>query len=65
MPRQVVDDEDARHEIQAGVSKLARAFKVTPGPTGRNVFVQQPSGSPPITEDGVTVSTELQTGVVR
>jgi chaperonin GroEL len=51
---------DARAEIAAGLSQLARAVKATLGPRGRNVVLQKSFGSPRITKDGVTVSKEIE-----
>ncbi|MEZ6137430.1 MAG: TCP-1/cpn60 chaperonin family protein [Pirellulaceae bacterium] len=49
-----------KHEaIRRGVSKLARAVKVTLGPKGRNVIIQKSFGSPTVTKDGVTVAKEI------
>src|SRR5688500_7368417 len=53
-------DADARAEIAAGLSQLARAVKATLGPRGRNVVLQKSFGSPRITKDGVTVSKEVE-----
>src|SRR4029450_2012390 len=53
-------DVDARAEIAAGLSQLARAVKATLGPRGRNVILQKSFGSPRITKDGVTVSKEVE-----
>jgi chaperonin GroEL len=60
MAKQLVYEEDARHKIKVGVSKLARAVKVTLGPTGRNVILQKSFGNPLITKDGVTVAKEIE-----
>ncbi len=51
---------DARAEIGAGLSQLARAVKATLGPRGRNVILHKSFGSPRITKDGVTVSKEVE-----
>src|SRR5215216_2614042 len=51
---------DARAEIAAGFSPLARAVQATLGPRGRNVVLQKSFGSPRITKDGVTVSKEIE-----
>ncbi len=51
---------DARAEIAAGLSQLARAVKATLGPRGKNVVLQKSFGSPRITKDGVTVSKEIE-----
>ena len=40
--------------------KLARAVKVTLGPTGRNVVLEKSFGSPTVTKDGVTVAKEIE-----
>src|ERR1700685_764223 len=58
--KQMKFDSDARAEIQAGLSQLAKAVKATLGPRGRNVMLQKSFGSPRITKDGVTVSTEIE-----
>jgi chaperonin GroEL len=46
--------------MQRGVTKLARAVKVTLGPRGRNVVIQKSFGSPTVTKDGVTVAKEIE-----
>ncbi|HUU19514.1 MAG TPA: chaperonin GroEL [Sedimentisphaerales bacterium] len=51
---------DARTAIQKGVSKLARAVKITLGPCGRNVVLEKSYGSPTVTKDGVTVAKEIE-----
>lgn len=53
-------DEEARQALKAGVDKLADAAKVTLGPRGRNVVLDDPHGSPTSTKDGVTVVEELE-----
>src|SRR5438552_5737728 len=58
--KQMKFDSDARAEIGAGLSQLARAVKATLGPRGRNVVLQKSFGSPRITKDGVTVSKEIE-----
>lgn len=50
---------DARSSVQEGVDELADAVKVTLGPKGRNVVIQQAFGSPIITKDGVTVARHI------
>jgi chaperonin GroEL len=52
-------DQEAREAIRRGVSKLARAVRVTLGPKGRNVILQKSFGSPTVTKDGVTVAKEI------
>src|SRR3982751_4135274 len=58
--KQMKFDVDARSEIGAGLSQLARAVKATLGPRGRNVVLQKSFGSPRITKDGVTVAKEIE-----
>jgi len=58
--KQMKFDLDARNEIAAGLSQLARAVKATLGPRGRNVVIQKSYGSPRITKDGVTVAKEVE-----
>ncbi len=59
MPKQLMFSHAALEDLREGVSKLARAVKVTMGPTGRNVILQKSFGSPRITKDGVSVSKEV------
>src|SRR5882724_5591164 len=58
--KQMKFDSDARAEIAAGLSQLARAVKATLGPRGRNVVLQKSFGSPRVTKDGVTVAKEIE-----
>jgi len=62
MAKQIMYDDAARQKILAGVEKLARAVKVTLGPSGKNVIMQKSFGSPQVTKDGVTVSKEIELG---
>ena len=59
MAKMIAFDQEARDAIRRGVSKLARAVKVTLGPKGRNVILQKSFGSPTVTKDGVTVAKEI------
>src|SRR6187549_2382338 len=52
MAKQIAFDQEAREAMRRGVSKLARAVKVTLGPKGRNVILQKSFGSPTVTKDG-------------
>src|SRR6187402_137783 len=58
--KQIAFDQEAREAMRKGVSKLARAVKVTLGPKGRNVILQKSFGSPTVTKDGVTVAKEVE-----
>ncbi len=57
--KQIAFDQEARDALKRGVSKLARAVRVTLGPKGRNVILQKSFGSPTVTKDGVTVAKEI------
>ena len=59
MAKMIAFDQEARDALRRGVSKLARAVKVTLGPRGRNVILQKSFGSPTVTKDGVTVAKEI------
>jgi chaperonin GroEL len=60
MAKMIAFDQEAREAIRRGVSKLARAVKVTLGPKGRNVILQKSFGSPTVTKDGVSVAKEIE-----
>ncbi|KAI3512533.1 hypothetical protein L1887_19849 [Cichorium endivia] len=49
----------ARAAMLLGVNQLADAVKVTMGPKGRNVIIEQSHGSPKVTKDGVTVAKSI------
>jgi chaperonin GroEL len=51
--------DDARKSLERGVDKLANTVKVTLGPRGRNVVLDQKFGAPTITNDGVTIAREV------
>ena len=53
-------DEDARRALERGVNALADAVKVTLGPRGRNVVIDKKFGAPTITNDGVTIASEVE-----
>ncbi len=58
--KQIAYDTDARERILQGVRKLARAVRVTLGPTGRVVVLEKSFGTPTVTKDGVTVAKEIE-----
>ena len=58
--KQLAYDQEAREFIRAGVTKLAKAVKVTYGPKGRNAVIDKGWGSPTFTKDGVTVAEEVE-----
>ncbi|WP_020498638.1 chaperonin GroEL [Sciscionella marina] len=50
---------DARDLLRSGVDKLAAAVKSTLGPKGRNVIIEKITGSPEVTNDGVTIARDI------
>ncbi len=60
MAKMIAFDQEAQEKIRAGLSKLAKAVRVTLGPKGRNVILQKSFGSPTVTKDGVTVAREIE-----
>src|SRR6478609_7657783 len=60
MPKMIAFDQEAQEAMRRGVSKLARAVRVTLGPRGRNVILEKSFGSPTVTKDGVTVAREIE-----
>src|SRR6266513_955431 len=58
--KRIAFDQEARDAIRRGVSKLARAVKVTLGPSVRNVVIEKSFGAPTVTKDGVTVAKEIE-----
>jgi len=60
MPKILSFSDDARHLLEHGVNALADAVRVTLGPKGRNVVVQQKFGPPLVTNDGVTIAKEIE-----
>jgi len=58
--KKIAYGSDARTAILNGVEKLARAVKITLGPSGRNVILEKSYGSPTVTKDGVTVAKEIE-----
>ncbi|WCJ24180.1 Chaperonin GroEL [Euphorbia peplus] len=51
---------EARALMLQGVEELADAVKVTMGPKGRNVVIEQSFGAPKVTKDGVTVAKSIE-----
>jgi chaperonin GroEL len=59
MAHQVLHGTKAREKMLKGVDILADLVKVTLGPKGRNVAIEQSYGAPRLTKDGVTVAKSL------
>jgi len=58
--KKIVFDTEAREAIRRGVAALAKAVRVTLGPSGRNVILEKSFGGPTVTKDGVTVAKEIE-----
>jgi len=60
MPKELIYNHDARSALVKGVDKVANAVKVTLGPKGRNVVIEDEyGGNPVVTKDGVTVAKNI------
>ncbi|MBM7624054.1 chaperonin GroEL [Sporohalobacter salinus] len=59
MVKELEFGEEGRRILEEGVNKLAEAVKVTLGPKGRNVILEEGFGAPTITNDGVTIAKEI------
>lgn len=60
MAKQIKYGTKAREEMIKGVDILANTVKVTLGPKGRNVAIEQSFGAPRVTKDGVTVAKAVE-----
>ena len=60
MAKDILFAEDARKAMILGVDKLADTVKVTLGPKGRNVILEQKFGAPQIINDGVSIAKEIE-----
>lgn len=59
MAKELRFGEQARNLLLSGVDQLAEAVKSTLGPKGRNVILEKITGSPVVTNDGVTIAREI------
>jgi len=57
--KKIAFDQEAREAIRRGVATLAKAVRITLGPSGRNVILEKSFGGPTVTKDGVTVAKEI------
>lgn len=60
MSKMMLQGEEARKSLEAGVNKLANTVKITLGPKGRNVVLGKKYALPLITNDGVTIAKEIE-----
>ena len=56
---------EARRALERGVDKLASAVRVTLGPKGQYVVLDQTYGAPVVTNDGVTVARQIERASCR
>ena len=59
MANHITFKTEARKALSAGVNKLADAVRVTLGPKGRNVVIQNMEGKPVVTNDGATIARSI------
>lgn len=57
--KKVTFGDDARNQILEGVRQLAEAVTSTLGPSGMRVLLEDKSGNPVITKDGVSVAEQI------
>ena len=60
MAKEIKHGAEARAALEAGVNQLANTVRVTLGPKGRNVVLDKSFGAPLITNDGVTITKEIE-----
>lgn len=60
MIRIIETNDSARKKLLQGVEKLAGAVKITLGPKGRNVVIDNIYMNPIITNDGVTIAKQIE-----
>ena len=60
MAKDILFAEEARRSMIRGVDKLANTVKITLGPKGRNVILEQKFGAPQIINDGVSIAKEIE-----
>ncbi len=59
MSNKLLFSTEARTKMESGATTLAKAVKVTLGPKGRNVVIEQDFGAPLIVNDGVTIAKSI------
>src|SRR6201991_1901882 len=59
MAKELRFSEEARSLLLNGVDQLAEAVKPTLGPKGRNAILEKITGTPVVTNDGVTIAREI------
>lgn len=54
--KEIIVDKEARSKILEGINMVADSVKITLGPKGRNVMIDNGSDEPEVTNDGVSVA---------
>ena len=57
--KKIVNGEEARKKLLNGVEAVANSVKITLGPKGRNVILDDLYDIPLITNDGVTIAKNI------
>lgn len=60
MAKQIKYGKEARQALKRGIDSLVDAVKITLGPKGRNVVLENKYTTPLITNDGVTIAKEIE-----
>src|SRR2546421_3614547 len=60
MAKIVAFDVEARQGLRRGIDAVAKSVRITLGPKGRNVVLEKKSGTPTVTNDGVTIVREIE-----
>ena len=60
MAKILMFNEEARKKLEKGVDTLANAVKITLGPRGKTVIINNPYGYPHVTKDGATVAASIK-----
>ncbi len=60
MAKQIIYGEEVRRALKSGIDQLADAVRVTLGPRGHTVALDQKWGAPSVIDDGVTIAKEIE-----
>jgi chaperonin GroEL len=60
MPKQILYDIEAKKKLVSGITKLTEVVRITMGPKGRHVAIDNNFHSPHVTRDGVTVAKAIE-----
>ena len=59
-PKEIIFEEAARDKLVTGIQKLSDTISHTLGPKGRNVGLEKSWGAPSITNDGNSITSEIE-----